>query len=201
MAEPMKIGCDKLHYALLTVDTDAALTYETPVPMPGVMTLSITANTDSQTAFYDDGPGEVATALGEIEVSIEKNALSAAEKNVLLGHQLDTNGAVIYGAEDIPPFVALGFRNLRTDGTYRYVWLYKGKFQEPEDSSTTKGDSIEFQNESITGSFVKVNKSFTVNGRTVTPWKSEVFEGTQTRNACAKWFTKVYQPGDNVAAE
>lgn len=196
MAEPMKIGCDKLHYALLTADTGTELTYSTPVAMPGVMTLGITANTDSQTAFYDDGPGEVATALGDIEVTIEKNALSAQEKSVLLGHKLDTNGAVIYGSEDIPPFVALGFRNLRTDGTYRYVWLYKGKFQEPEDSSTTKGDSIEFQNESITGSFVKVNKSFTVGGKTSTPWKAELFEDAENAAVCAKWFTKVYQPGD-----
>lgn len=201
MAEPMKIGCDQLHYALLTADTNEQLTFGTPVAMPGVMTLGITANTDSQTAFYDDGPGEVATSLGSIEVTIEKNALSASEKNVLLGHQLDTNGAVIYGAEDIPPFVALGFRNLRTDGTYRYVWLLKGKFQEPEDSSSTKGDSIEFQNESISASFVKVNKSFQVGGKTVKPWKTELFETTENKAKCAKWFEKVYVPNTNLAEE
>lgn len=195
MAEPMKIGCSNLHYALLTTDTDASLVHAKPVPMPGVMTLSITANTDSQTAFYDDGPGEVATSLGNIEVSIEKNALSATEKSVLLGHQLDTNGAVIYGAGDIPPFVALGFKNLRTDGTYRYVWLYKGKFQEPEDSSTTKGESVEFQNETIAANFVKVNKAFTVAGKTVTPWKSELFEGETNTATCEAWFTDVYYPG------
>lgn len=194
----MKIGCDNLHYALLTTDTNAELTYAKPVAMPGVMTIGITPNTDSQTAFYDDGPGEVATSLGAIEVSIEKNALSAQEKSVLLGHQLDSNGAVIYGAEDVPPFVALGFRNLRTDGTYRYVWLYKGKFQEPEDSSATKGDSIEFQNESITASFVKVNKTYTVGAKTVRPWKSEIFESGTNTATCNKWFTNVYVP--NAAA-
>ena len=71
------------------------------------MTIGINPNTESATAFYDDGPAESASTLGEIEVTIEKSALGTKEIATLLGHSLDANGMVIYGANDVAPYGAL----------------------------------------------------------------------------------------------
>jgi phi13 family phage major tail protein len=193
-----KIGCDHLVYAILTADTNEELTYDAPVALPGVMSLNVNPNASMATIFYDDGPGESASTLGQIEVEINKNALSTAEKAALLGHGIDANGSLIYGANDTPPWVAIGFRTLKANGTYRYVWLLKGKFMEVEDNNETRNDSVNFQNDVITGQFAKTNKSFTIGGKIVYPWKTELDEEHTTANeiTIGKWFDKVYLPSD-----
>jgi phi13 family phage major tail protein len=195
-ATATRIGCDHLMYALLTEDDGTNLTYGTPTALPGVMKLNINPNPSQETLFADDGPQDTATTLGKIEVEIDKSALSIAEKAALLGHSLDSNGALIYGANDVPPWVAIGFRTLKSNGMYRYVWLYKGKFMEPEDNNETRGDSINFQNDTIKGMFAKVNKEFTVNGKTVKPWKAELDQEDTAADpaAISSWFSAVYVP-------
>lgn len=191
-----RIGCDHLVYAPLTKDDGTTLTYGTPVALPNVMKININPNPSSETLFADDGPAETAATLGKIEVEIDKAALTLVEKAALLGHQKDANGVLMYGSNDSAPNVAIGFRTLKSNGTYRYVWLLKGKFMEPEDNNETKGDSISFQNDTIKGEFAKVNKRFTVNGKEIQPWKSEADDedGTTPSTAIATWFDDVYLP-------
>ena len=194
-----RIGCDNLVYAPLTTDDGTVLTYGAPVSLPNVMKININPNPSSETLFADDGPADTAATLGKIEVEIDKAALSITEKASLLGHKKDSNGVLVYSANDTAPWVAIGFRTLRSDGTYRYIWLLKGKFMEPEDNNETKGDSISFQNDTIKGEFAKVNKSFTVDGETKKPWKMEVDEDdAAAAGAISDWFTTVYLPGATV---
>ena len=98
------------------------------------------------------------------------------------------------------PYVAIGFRSMKSNGSYRYVWLYKGKFIDPEDNNETKGDSINFQSETISGQFVKLANEVTVeitDGTVKThPWKYEIDEDTDTADATtvAGWFEDVVMP-------
>ena len=196
-----RIGCDNLVYAILTADdgiTDPS--YGEVKSAPGVMSLNINPNASQETIFYDDGPGESATTLGNIEVEIQKNELTTEQKADLLGHTIDGKGAIVYGASDVPPWVAIGFRTLKSNGKYRYVWLYKGKFLEPEDNSETKGDSINFQAETITGQFVKLEKKYKIGGKEIQPWKYEVdaehAEADET--LIQTWFENVQMPSTVV---
>lgn len=171
-----RIGCDNLVYAPMTTEdtASAAPIYGDVVKAPGVMHVNINPNGSQETLFADDGPMETASTLGKIEVEIQKNELTTQNKADLLGHQIDSNGAIVYGDSDVPPWVAIGFRTLKSNGKYRYIWLYKGKFSEPEDQNETKGDSINFQSDTITGQFTRLNKSFAINGKEVRPWKYEL---------------------------
>ena len=72
----------------------------------------------------------------------------------LLGHTVES-GVLKKKGGDVPPWVAVGFRTLKSNGSYRYYWLNKGKFATPEEDLKTKGDSIEFTTPTISGSFVK----------------------------------------------
>ena len=191
----VRIGCDHLVYAPLKKDDGTTLEYESVVALPKVMKININPNPSSETLFADDGPSDTAVTLGKIEVEIDKASLSTTEKAALLGHQTDTNGVLICGGNDVPPYVAIGFRTLKSDGTYRYVWLLKGKFMEPEDNNETKGDSVSFRNDSIKGEFAKTDKVFTIGGKPVQPWKTEVNEGdTGASTAISTWFDAPYQP-------
>jgi phi13 family phage major tail protein len=194
-----RIGCDNLVYALLLTDpVDGNPTYDDVVDAPGVMSLNINPNPSLGTLFSDDGPSETAATLGNVEVEIQKNALTTKQKSDLLGHQIDSNGGLVYGANDEPPWVAIGFRTLKSNGKYKYVWLYKGKFMEPEEANETKGDNINFQADTIKGQFVKVNKTFTINSKGVTPWKYEIDEEHDDAVTAVidAWFDSVTLPSE-----
>jgi phi13 family phage major tail protein len=188
-----RIGCDNLVYAIMTTeDTVAALpTYGEVKSAPGVMSININPNGSIETLFADDGPMEAAATTGQIEVEIQKNALTTDNKADLLGHTVDANGGVVYGDSDTPPWVAIGFRALKSNGKYRYTWLHKGKFSEPEDNNETKGDGINFQSDTITGNFAKIAKPILVaTGKTKRVWKYEIDEEHEDANVITigKWF-------------
>lgn len=193
-----RIGCDGLAYAIMTEEdtVEAAPTFATPVKMIGCMAIGVNPNSTMETLFADDGPMETATTLGKIEVEIKKNELTAAERAALLGHQVDSKGAIVYAADDVPPWVAIGFRTLKSNGNYRYVWLYKGRFADPEEQNETKGDGINFQTDTIKGQFVKLNNSYTIGGKTVRPWKYELDEDADDADSTTitGWYTAVPFP-------
>lgn len=200
-----RIGCDHLVYVPMTTEDTAtsAPVYGTVKNAIGVMSLNINPNGAQETLFADDGPMETASTLGRIEVEIQKNELTTENKADLLGHQIDAKGALVYGDSDIPPWMAIGFRTLKSNGNYRYVWLYKGKFTEPEDSNETKGDSINFQTDTINGQFTRLNYAYTVNGKSVRPWKYEIDQDHAGADAStiSSWFTSPVMPSASSTPE
>ena len=194
-----RIGCDNLVYAKMTTEETAttAPQYGEVVKAPGVMSININPNGAQTTLFADDGPMEVASTLGNIEVEIQKNQLTTKNKADLLGHEIDSKGALVYGDSDIPPYVAVGFRTLKSNGKYRYLWLYKGRFLEPEDNNETKGDSINFQADTIRGQFTRLSYAYAVNDKQIRPWKYEIDEEDAEADATLVkgWFNNVVMPG------
>ena len=193
-----RIGCDNLVYALMSVEdtADKAPEYTEVVKAPGVMSININPNGSQETLFADDGPMETASTLGRIEVEIQKNELTTQNKADLLGHSIDSKGALVYGDSDIPPWVAIGFRTLKSNGKYRHVWLYKGKFTEPQDQNETKGDGINFQTDTINGQFVKLNFGYKLGEKTVRPWKYELDGDSENADSATieSWFQAPVMP-------
>lgn len=194
----MRIGCDNLHYALMTTEDTAttAPVYAAIKAAPGVMHVNINPNASLATAFFDDGPGDTASTLGNIDVEIQKNSLTTENKADLLGHTIDVNGGVAYAGDDTPPFVAISFRTLKSNGKYRYVWLYKGRFADPEDNSETKADSINFQSDTISGQFVKLSIPTTIGSKIKRLWKYELDSDNPdaSQEAMDTWFNEVKFP-------
>ena len=193
-----RIGVSNFHYALMTTEETltAPPTYATPISAPGLMSANINPNASIDTLFYDDGPGETAATIGQISVEIQKNALSTSDKATLLGKTVDTKGGLVSSDTDVPPWVAIGFKSLKSNGKYRFVWLYKGKFSDPEDNNETKGDSINWQSETITGNFVKLMYEYTAGDKKIRPWKYEMDEEDQAATAATMnaWFDAVVMP-------
>lgn len=157
MSKGTIIGLRNLVYAKMLTDPpygQGQATYETPKLIAGAISVNINANASTETLFADDGPFETATTIGQIEVELNVADLPLEIQAELLGHTYE-NGVLIRRAGDVPPWVAIGFKSLKSNGKYRYTWLAKGKFGIPEQNNQTKGDSIEFQTPTIVGSFVK----------------------------------------------
>ncbi|SDY84785.1 major tail protein [Thermoactinomyces sp. DSM 45892] len=150
----VQVGLKDVHYAILTKDDVTGIVYEKPVPIRGAISAKISPSSNTETLYADDGPSEVATALGEISVELNMADLPLSVQASLLGHKMK-NGILIKSAQDTPPYVAIGFKSMKSNGHYRYIWLYKGKFTTPESEYQTKEDSPSFQTPSIQGAFVK----------------------------------------------
>lgn len=149
------IGLRDVHYALLLTDPIVGLPEYAPVEkVIGAISANVNPNSSSATLFYDDGPGDTATTLGEITLELNLADIPLEVQAIWLGHEF-ANGILKRKAADVPPWLALGFRTLKSNGAYRYMWLAKGKFAIPEEDYQTKGDSVEFQTPTISGTFAK----------------------------------------------
>ena len=153
MPRGVRIGLRDVYYAVLTQDdVDDGVTYSAPERIIGAITANINPNSSTETLFADDGPMEVATTLGDIELELVMADLPLPVQAVLLGHDY-ADGKLTKKSSDSPPWVALGWKALKSNGSYRYTWLLKGRFMVPEESHETRGDSVDFQTPTINAAF------------------------------------------------
>jgi len=106
---------------------------------------------------------------------------------------------VVSTSEDGGDPVAVGFRAKKSNGKYKYYWLYRVKFGIPATNLATKGDSITFSTPTIEGTILRRNK---VDGKGKHPWKAEVTEGDTAVSAdtITNWYKEVYEPSYAAAA-
>lgn len=149
----LKIGMKDLYFAKLTKDDATGVAYDTPVLITGAISAKVSPDIDESTLYADDGAYETVSTVGKITVELELADLPLSVQAALLGHTL-SNGVLVKKATDIAPYVAIGWKSLKSNGKYRYFWLLKGKFQVPDDESKTKEEKISFQNAKIKGTFV-----------------------------------------------
>lgn len=187
----VQIGLKDLHYALMTADPlGGTPTYAVPVALAGAIMAGINPNTSSETLFADDGPNEVATTIGGIDLELNVVDLDLDTQAAFLGHTV-TAGVLKRKSTDIPPWLAIGFRTLKSNGKYRYTWLNKGKFSAPEQKHETKGDAINFQTPSIKGSFVRRDAD--------EEWERHIDEDhVDYVNQGATWFDDPMQSADST---
>lgn len=151
------VGLDMIYYAILQEDTDTVDTpaaYSTPKRIPGAISLTITPNVNSSTLYADDQAAETDTNLGDIAFSMNVKDLPNEVLADLLGHKLDSRGGLVRSKDDVAPYVAIGYRRRKSNGEYRYIWNYKGRFQPETQEANTKTDTPSFQTPTITATFL-----------------------------------------------
>ncbi|CAM5206393.1 hypothetical protein UACE39S_01734 [Ureibacillus acetophenoni] len=180
------VGLDSIYVAQITEDETGAETYAAPVRIKNGIEASVTPNVDTQNVYADDTVAEIINVFSSVDVSFTIADLGTDNYSLLLGKQKDSNGVVIDSANDQAPFFALGFRSKKSNGEYRYFWLYRGRFSAPEESFATQADSADFQTQPITGTFIK---------REDGKWRARVDSDDAGigANVVANWFTTVYE--------
>ena len=187
------IGLDKLFYSKITEDENGEETYATPVPLAKAMTAELSIELAEATLYADDGASEVVKEFqsGTLTLGIDDIGTAVAED--LTGAKIDSNKVLISAGEDGGTPVAVGFRAKKSNGKYRYFWLYRVKFGIPATNLTTKGESIEFSTPSIEGTVTRRNKP---DSQGKHPWKAEVNEDDTAVNSItiSNWYKQVYEP-------
>ena len=187
------IGLDMLYYAPITEDENGEETYGTPAKLAKAMTADLSVELAEATLYADDGASEIVKEFKSGTLSLGIDDIGNSIASVLTGATIDSNNVVISASEDGGNPVAIGFRAKKSNGKYRYFWLYRVKFGIPSTSLATKGDSITFSTPTIEGTVLRRNKP---DGSGKHPWKAEVAEGEKDVPASivTDWYKSVYEP-------
>lgn len=187
------IGLDKLYYAKITEDASGEETYASPVQLAKAMTAELSVELAEATLYADDGAAEIVKEFKSGTLSLGVDDIGATAASDLTGATIDKNGVVVSASEDGGESVAVGFRAKKSNGKYKYFWLYRVKFGIPATNLATKGDSITFSTPTIEGTILRHNKP---DAKGAHPWKAEVTEGDTTVTAAtiSNWYKTVYEP-------
>lgn len=162
-------GVDNLVYALVTKDNneegvgEGYVTGEVKVLAP-VAEIAKTTATSSATSYYDNKAANVINAEGSDTITLTVPALDIATLGEITGKGVDTATGALLDGEVTPTYVAVGYRLKLTDGTYRYVWRYKGSITIPDETSASENDGTDVNNQQLTYTGISTTHAFTKGG-------------------------------------
>lgn len=151
-------GTDNLVYAEVLADnnltsgTSGTYGYVTGTVkvLAPVAEISKTVETASDTKYYDNKPALVINSEGADTITLTVPALDLATLADVTGKGYDSTTGAFTDGERMPKYFALGYRLRLTDGTYRYVWRYKGTFGVPDETSQTENAGTDSNNQQLT---------------------------------------------------
>ena len=151
------IGLKNVVIAPLTEDTTENQAYGELQLMAGAIEASITPeNADPDIQYADDVEFDVLYPDPELAFKTKMADIPLTIQEMIFGNRIDDNGVLIRSASDKPPYFAVGFKSEKSDGSYRYVWLYKVRAKPvTENYQTKEGTSITRQTGEIEWTAIK----------------------------------------------
>ena len=160
-------GTDNLVYAeVLTDNNEVGEGYTTGTVqiLAPVAEISKTVETASDTKYYDNKPALTINAEGADTITLTVPALDLATLAAITGKNYDTTLGAFFDGPITPKYYALGYRLRLTDGTYRYVWRYKGSFAIPDETSQTENAGTDSNNQQLTYTGIMTMHTFIKTG-------------------------------------
>ena len=158
-----KIGVKGLTYAPYTSGGEgSAIVYGTGVSLTDYMIRADVTEERENIPFYaDDHKIDEENGMTGATVALELANMTDDLEKALLGYvpASETAGADLQATDEAAPFVGIGFmkkERFKGNVTYKGYWFYKVQFSKDTDSVSTKGESVEFQTNTLTGSAVSV---------------------------------------------
>ena len=133
------VGLKNMVLAPLTEDTEALLTYGTLQLVAGAIEASITPeNADPDVMYADDQEFDVLYPDPELSFKTKMADIPLTIQEQIFGNKIDDNGVLIRSASDKPPYFAVGFMSEKSNGKFRFVWLFKVRAKPVTESYQTK---------------------------------------------------------------
>ena len=150
-----KIGIKGLAYAPYSSGgAGSAVVYSTGVWLDDYMIKADITENRSDVKFYaDDHQIDSENGINGVSISLELANMTDNLDKALLGHKDGTSPELNVTDSDAP-FVGIGFlRKERHKGDIKYhaFWVYKIQFSKDADSAQTKGETVDFQTETMSG--------------------------------------------------
>lgn len=144
----VKYNLKNTHYALLNIAEDGTVSYGTPTPMPGSVSISLDANGEPEN-FYADGVAYyvINNNMG-YDGDLELAMIPESFRTEALKEQLDDNGVLIENADvELASFALL----FEFDGDKKHIRhvLYNCAASRPGIEGKTNEESREVQTETL----------------------------------------------------
>ena len=184
MAEnKVKFNLKNAHYAVMNVDEDGTVTFETPVAIPGSVSLSLSAKGDTSEFYADGMVYYTATANNGYEGDFEMALIPQTFETDVLCNSLDDNKVLVENSNVEPKAFALLFEFDGDVKATRHV-MYNCKASRPDVASKTNEDKKEVQTDKLS-----LTASPLANGNVKTKTTGATANETYT-----KWYESVYVP-------
>ena len=141
MANKVKFGLKNVHYAVIT-ETDGVITYDTPKPIPGAVSLTLSPRGERSEFYADDMLYYSASTNDGYEGDLELALVPDEFRVDVLGYKEDDNGALFEDANAIPKNFALLFEFSGDKNAVRHI-LYNVNASRPNMESATKTNTAE----------------------------------------------------------
>lgn len=186
----VKFNISNVHYALLMEGADGKITWATPVPMPGAVSLSLEPQGEPE-SFYADGIEYYVINNnqgydGDLEVAM----IPESFRTDVLMEVTDANNVLVENASSETGKFALLFE---FDGDVRKIRhvMYNCSASRPSIEAKTNEDGREVQTETLT-----------IKARPLASGYVKAKTGDNTKaGVYADWYKSVYQPDTSVPDE
>ena len=151
------VGLKNMVIAPLTVDTEETLTYGDLQLVAGAIEATITPdNADPDIQYADDIEFDVLYPDPELTFTTKMADIPLAIQEMIFGNNIDDNGVLIRTSTDKPPYFAVGFKSEKSNGKFRFVWLYKVRAKPlTENYATNEGTTINRQTGEVEWTAIK----------------------------------------------
>ena len=151
------VGLKNMVIAPLTVDTEETLTYGDLQLLAGAIEATITPdNADPDIQYADDIEFDVLYPDPELTFTTKMADIPLAIQEMIFGNNIDDNGVLIRTSTDKPPYFAVGFKSEKSNGKFRFVWLYKVRAKPlTENYATKEGTTINRQTGEVEWTAIK----------------------------------------------
>ena len=185
----VKFNLKNTHYALLSVSEEGEVSYATPVPMPGAVSISLDANGEPEN-FYADGVAYyvINNNMG-YDGDLELAMIPESFRTDVLKEKLDDKGVLIENSDvELASFALL----FEFDGDQKHIRhvLYNCSASRPGIEGKTNEDSKEVQTETLA-----LKAAPLANGMV----KAKTGNTTDA-TAYNDWYKAVYMPTEEAAA-
>lgn len=148
MANKIKYGLRNVYYAVATEGSGGALTYATPVAIPGGVNLSLSAEGENNPFYADDVIYFQSTSNNGYSGSLEVALIPESFKTDVLGETTNASGVNVEKSNVTPKEFALLFEFQGDDKATRHAML-RCSCTRPDVAGATKEAGIEPQTETL----------------------------------------------------
>lgn len=184
----IKYGLKNVHYAIGSLQTNGSMTYTTPVPFPGAVSLSLEPQGDNSPFYADNIVYWVGASNTGYQGDLEIARVIDSFKKDVLGMINDGKSVLVEDANAPAVHFALLFQFEGDDKATKHV-MYNCTATRPSAAGNTKAESVEPQTESVTITATSVYNA-TLDADIV---KAEA-NGDSDSTTYSGWFNAVYLP-------
>lgn len=186
MKNKIKFGLKNVYRANVVADEDGSVIYDTPVRVPGAVTLTLNTNVTSTDIPADDLDAYATLSKDNgYTGSIEFTHLSDEDRVEILGNRLDENGVLIENEDDRPNEQALLFE-INGDATKKRHALYNVLMTKPAVNAKTgkepQSDTLDLRaRPAVDTGNIKASVPNDVEHKTIyDKWFNDVYVSTKT---------------------